>query len=86
MISKAWEAALILLVSAIALGMIVSGLIDIWTAALDSGWSLEYDRNARGWMCAAIGAALSYMVMKLTMRIRIEELEKKLHESRTEHP
>lgn len=82
--SKEWEAVLILFVSAIAIGMIVSGLIDIWTAALDSGWSLEYDRNARGWMCAAIGAALSYMVMKLTMRIRIEELEKKLREKSEE--
>lgn len=84
--SKEWEAVLIILVSAIAIGMIVSGFIDIWTAALDSGWSLEYDRNARGWMCAAIGAALSYMVMKLTMRIRIEELEKKLHEIKEGQP
>ena len=82
--SKEWELILIILVSAIAIGMIVSGIIDIWTATLDSGWSLEYDRNARGWMCAAIGAALSYMVMKLTMRTKIEELEKKLRESKGE--
>lgn len=79
---KAWEATGILLVSVIAIGMIISGLIDIWTAGLDSDWNLGQDKETRGWMCAAIGAALSYMSMKLTMRIRIEELEKKLHESR----
>lgn len=80
--SKEWELVLIILVSAIAIGMIISGIIDIWTAAIDGQWSLNYDKHTRGWMCAAIGASLSYMAMRLMMRIKIEELEKKLHESR----
>ena len=83
---KTWEAAGILLVSVIAIGMIVSGLTDLWIVGLDGDWNLGQDMETRGWMCVAIGAALSYMSMKLTMRIRIEELEKKLLEIKEEQP
>ena len=83
--SKDWEAVLILFVSVIAVGTIISGVIDILTTIADGQWSLN-DRHTRGWMCAAIGATLSYMAMKLMMQIRIEELERKLRESKEGQP
>lgn len=83
--NRDWEFVLIILVSTIAIAMIVSGIMDILTATLDGQWSLN-DRHTRGWMCAAIGATLSYMAMRLMMQIRIEELKKKLRESKEEQP
>ena len=82
--SKEWEAVLILFVSVIATGMIITGVLDILTAAPDGQWSLNCDRFTRGWMCLAIGATISCMAMRLMMRIRIEELERKLRESKEE--
>ena len=75
---KEWEAVLVLLVAAIAIGMMVSGLIDIWTASLESDWNLQYSRETNGWMTVALSAMLSYFLMRLSKNTEIRALKEKL--------
>lgn len=75
---KEWEAVLILLVAAIAIGMLISGIIDIWTASLESNWSLQYSRETQGWMMVTLGVMLSYFLMRLSKNTEIRALKEKL--------
>lgn len=75
---KEWEAVLILLVAAIAIGMLISGIIDIWTASLESDWNLQYSRETHGWMTVALGVMLSYFLMRLSKNTEIRALKEKL--------